>query len=268
MRPDMTTLELEDSTKCLLWMEHEIKEDNFNYTCYLTDLVNVYIEDLDKEAFMKRFNDLNEDLEVENYEEVLTELGRILQLSTGYKKRAKMFADGICEVNVDWVSEDIPYKWRFILRRGSSQQFNSQVFCQVFDCMYKLAQEKKTLLEVVRKKDLEIEDYETSGARLSRKSLKTGRFNEAEALKDTDTINDGPPDKVDFVSHPEFTELLKRSNLTVKTTASKNQYNGTNDNGTSSTTDATEKKRKYVKPNLFKISKNNRDNSKKPKLNI
>ena len=268
MRPDMTTLELEDSTKCLLWMDHEIKEDNFNYTCYLTDLVNVYIEDLDKEAFMKRFNDLNEDLEVENYEEVLTELSRILRLSTSCKKRAKMVVDsGDCEVNVDWVSEDIPYKWRFILRRGSSQQFNSQVFCQVFDCMYKLAQEKKTLLEVVRKKDLEIEDYETSGARLSRKSLKTGRFNEVEALQGTDTINDGPLDKVDFASHPEFTELLKRSNPTVKTTASKNQDNGTNDNGTTST-DTAEKKRKYVKPDLFKISKNNRDNSKKPKLNI
>ena len=109
---------------------------------------------------------------------------------------------------------------------------------------------------------------ETSGARLSRKSLKTGRFNEVEALQGTDTINDGPLDKVDFASHPEFTELLKRSNPTGKTTASKNQDNGTNDNGTASSTDAAEKKRKYVKPDLFKISKNNRDNSKKPKLNI
>merc|ERR1712062_247970 len=69
---------------------------------------------------------------------------------------------------------------------------------------------KDRLLRIIQDKDLEIEDYENNGSKLSRKKLRTGRF---DPEKDLEVFDDektsGPATTVDIVDSPKMREILR-----------------------------------------------------------
>ena len=66
-----------DALNCLIWLEIDL--ENVACKCYVTDLVNVYSEPLDQKLVKKRFEELNQDLEIDDFKEVLKAIQKNLQ---------------------------------------------------------------------------------------------------------------------------------------------------------------------------------------------
>jgi hypothetical protein len=65
-----------DGTRYLF--QHRVNGDTGGYEIFLTDLKVLYSQIFDLDAFAKEFHRLNKNLEISNYEEVLTEMFSIL----------------------------------------------------------------------------------------------------------------------------------------------------------------------------------------------
>ena len=234
---------------------------DIGYTCYLTDLINVYLETLDKSAFIAKFTQLNSDLEVDDYTEIQTDLLKRLQ-SVDSDKTIKVgdTSDGYC-IEMSWEDDGIPYNWTFQMSMGSSERFHQVVTTQLFHCLVTLCHQKDILLGVIRDKDLEIEDYENGGAKLSRKSLKTSRFQVSVDLDD----------KVPTTPLPSLTALLSSSKYEELLKTSKTIFDAQKKSSESAKIDTKNEnkntvKRKVEKPNLAKISRG--PMNKKPKFSL
>ena len=255
MNPEWVKIQLEDETECLIWFNIESNTEEFKYCCYLTDLTNIFKEEGDLHSFMTRFSSLNKDTEVEDEDQ--RGLVNYLKLSLKDCKKIGKRVNDIIELKLVWEWEGCDLKFIFKLSQGTSELFSEIVTRKLFLCLLKQQQDKDSLLEVIKKKDLEIEDYENCGARLSRSSLKTGK------LKVEDNIKDfivGPAPKImDYLADTKFKELLKSSVVPVQ--SHDKDLNVTNNADIK--TDTKDKKRKYVKPNLAQLANSNKVNAKK-----
>ena len=82
--------------KC--WMKVNISEhtyllqlrenkDTTGYSCYLTDLVNLFKEETNKHEFSVKFNNFNKDLELDDIDEAFKELMNIINSSENESKK-------------------------------------------------------------------------------------------------------------------------------------------------------------------------------------
>ena len=269
MHPDWFKVQFENKTDVLIWLKIDINPTGFKCICYLTDLTNIYLEEINKNEFEKRFSKLNDDLEVEDLADIVKSLQQ--KLPSDCKSIGRRLNDKI-EVEFDWewdggAEEDlrrevvIPLKWIFKLSLGTSEQFSELVTKKLFLCLLKQQQDKDFLLEVIKRKDQEIEDYENCGARLSRSSLKTGRFNSQDSIKDH--IASPVPEFSDYLADTKFKELLKSSVVLNQSNEDEPPVKKNED----CKTENKDKKRKYVKPNLAVLArKSNANANKKKKL--
>ena len=271
MHPDWFKIQFENKTDVLIWLKIDINPTGFKCICYLTDLTNIYLEEINKNEFEKRFSKLNDDLEVEDLADIAKSLQQ--KLPSDCKSIGRRLNDKI-EVEFDWEwdggagpEEDlrrevvIPLKWIFKLSLGTSEQFSELVTKKLFLCLLKQQQDKDFLLEVIKRKDQEIEDYENCGARLSRSSLKTGRFNSQDSIKDH--IASPVPEFSDYLADTKFKELLKSSVVLNQSNEDEPPVKKNED----CKTENKDKKRKYVKPNLAVLArKSNANANKKKKL--
>jgi len=234
---------------------------DIGYTCYLTDLVNLYLETLDKSAFIAKFTQLNSDLEVDDFTEIQTDLLKQLQGDNRDTKIKTSDASDGYSIDMSWEDDGIPYNWSFQMSKGSAEQFHQIVTTQLYHCVVTLNHQKEILLGVIRDKDLEIEDYENGGAKLSRKSLKTSRFQVSVDLDDK-VATKSLPSANDLLSSSKYEELLK---------ISKNLFDAQNKSSENAKNDPSNEnkhsvKRKVEKPNLAKIARG--PMNKKQKFNL
>lgn len=256
MHPDWIKIQLEDETDCLIWFNIESDSEDFRYSCYLTDLTNIYMEEGDLQSFQSRFCALNEDIEieVEDLKDVLNDL----KLSFKDCKKIGKRVDDKIELKLDWECDESNLKWTFILSPGTQEQFSEIVTKKLFLCLLKQQQDKDSLMEVIKKKDLEIEDYENCGARLSRSSLKTFKFKVEDNLKDH--IVGPAPKMLDYLADIKFKELLKSSFVSAPI----HDKDSNVTNNADIKTDTKDKKRKYIKPDLAALlCRSNKVNAKK-----
>ena len=255
MHPDWIKIQLEDETDCLIWFNIESDSEDFRYSCYLTDLTKIYLEEGDLQSFESRFCALNEDIEIEL--EDLKDVVNDLKLSLKDCKKIGKRVDDKIELKIDWEYEESNLKWTFFLSPGTPEQFSEIVTKRLFLCLLKQQQDKDSLMEVIKKKDLEIEDYENCGARLSRSSLKTFKFKMEDNLKDHIV---GPAPKMqDYLADVKFKELLKSSFVS----APSHDEDSNVTNNADIKTYTKDKKRKYIKPDLALLSRSNKVNAKK-----
>ena len=79
MTSGWTKVRLSDARECFVWLETSSDQ----CCCYLTDLVNIHTETLDHKQFKQRFDELNQDLEIDNVVDLLKDLASVL----GSKKK-------------------------------------------------------------------------------------------------------------------------------------------------------------------------------------
>ena len=261
MDPKWTKIQLEDETDCLIWMKSESNAGKFKYSCYLTDMTQIFREEGDLQNFETRFSELNDDMEVEDLRDVVNDLQLKLPLDD-CKKIGRRVGDKI-EVELDWEwdggvgdedGETYALRWMFKLSPGTIEQFSELVTKKLF---LKQQQDHDSLLEIIKKKDLEIEDYENCGASLSRSSLKTGKFKVENSIKDH--IVGPAPKMLDYFAGTRFKELLKSSFVSNPSHEKDSNIADNSDNKTSTK----DKKRKYDKPDLAALFKSNNVNAKK-----
>merc|ERR1712142_152317 len=237
-------------------------------TCYLTDMVNIFKEEVDKDKFSEIFSRVNGDLELDDICEGFEEVVGVMNKNDASKKVKGEVLLETCSINVEWVSEGIPYKWIFSLVRGSSSEFHDMITMSLLQNMARLIQEKKELVSIIRSKDLELEDYENSGAKLTRKALKTTWFTEEEAFSEKDPVQVN--DEVDFMTSRDM--QYRRINTRENSKQDDTELPPTSNDSASPLTVVTKEntpnldsKRKIVKPDLSKIA--DKLNNKKRKLN-
>ena len=265
MDPNWTKIQLDDETDFLIWIKRESNSGEFKYSCYLTDLTQIFWEEGDLQNFEKRFSQLNDDMEVEDLRDVVNDLQIKLPLNN-CKKIGRRVGDNI-EVELDWEwdggvededGETYALKFLFKLSPGTSEQFSELVTKKLFLCLLKQQQDHDSLLDIIKKKDLEIEDYENCGATLSRSSLKTGKFKKEDNIKDH--IVGPAPGMMDYFAHTRFKELLK-SSFVSNTSHEKDSDVANNTDTKTSTKD---KRRMYgKKPDLAALFESNNVNAKK-----
>jgi len=242
------------------------------YSCYLTDLLNIYKEIISKEIFAERFNEVNSDLEISDVGEVLTEVSSVIN-GEGEKKVVGEVREDFCEIKVDWQMDEIPYMWIFKMERGSSYDFNQQVTKFLLSSIALLLGERDYLVSVIRNKDLEIEDYENSGSKLTRKALKTTWFKPEVDLNETKATQ--IEDEIEFFTSPQIQNIMNRT-IIKKVEDEVNTKENVNENASQVNTNVHEEvkstlpnlstKRKILKPDLAKMV-GSKNKTKKLKLN-
>jgi len=215
MNPDWRKVKLSEEESGLIWLELSQDDDDVSVrcSCYFTDLVNIYSEHLNKTQIEARFLEQNSGIETEDYREFLTNVKTTLSVSKTSSNTSIYLTKESCKISIDWTSEGIDFKWFFQTNVGPSEMFYKLMSYPLISVIQQLRRDKETLLAVVRDKDLEIEDYENNGSRLSLKKLKTGKF-DPDVLK---TPDDGEKiDTVNIVADPDTWDVLTVKDLTVK----------------------------------------------------
>ena len=242
------------------------------YTCYLTDLVYMYKEQISKDEFSDKFSKINSDIELDDIDEGFKEVIEVMNKQVKKIKAEVLLKEDIFDMHVEWVSDGIPYNWIFNLVRGSSSEFHALITKSLLKGMAILLQEKKELVSIIRSKDLELEDYENSGAKLTRKALKTSWFKEDEAFQDREPVL--IDDEIDFMSSSEMQNVIDKTlKKTTETQSCKNtklasdldNIDAPQKENVKLSTSNLDSKRKIVKPDLAKIA--DKMNNKKRKLN-
>jgi len=152
------------------------------YRLLVTDMAQLMVEEVSSEHFKKRFIELNSDLEDVDMADGINEISEVLEDLTKCDKVAVEHGENSMKISLDWFSGGIPFSWEFLLQRSSGEMFESIVTKGLTSVISVLLQERDILFNIVRDKDLELEDYVNSGAKLTRKSLKTDRFDRVEFL--------------------------------------------------------------------------------------
>lgn len=173
------------------WTKISVCSENFLYSFVIeddgysilwTDMKDLFQEKLNAKEFSCKFTKLNEDLEDCDNSEGLKEIASILtQTETCEKVNVGRTENGL-ELEMDWSSDGLPFSWIFNLQKQSSGCFERNVTSALTGSIEMLLHQRNQLFRIIRDKDLEIEDYATSGAKLSRKSLKTEWFEKEKFL--------------------------------------------------------------------------------------
>lgn len=282
MNPDWRKVKISEGESALTWIQITQEEDDVSCSCYFTDLINIYSEHLNKTGIETRFQDRNPGMETDDYQDFLTNVRTALSDSENSAISVVKENDS-CNVDVDWTIEGIEYKWFFRTSLGPVQLFYKLVSYPLISGFEKLRQDKETLLSIIEAKDLEIEDYENNGSKLSLKKLRTVKFDP----RSLDTPGSGQlADTVNIIAHPAAREILH--NVSVKILFEKKldlsgEQGKTESSSTKESTQAAilisnpphiqseeevscRKKLKLEKPNLSEIAQNsNRFNKPKRK---
>lgn len=208
MKPDWRKVNLTSGENVLAWLQVPQDEaGDVSCTCYLTDTVNIYTEHLNTASIQSRFTEQNPGMETEDFLDFLDTLRTALSESQNSTISLARQTDS-CRLDIDWTIEGIEYKWLF-----QTKVQPHQLLCQVFYLPFiqlsqHLLHTRDSLVQTIQDKDLEIEDYENNGSRLSRKILRTGRFDPEKDLKGFDDKKT-PDSAVDIVDTPAVREILR-----------------------------------------------------------
>jgi len=159
------------------------------YTILWTDMKDLFQEKLNARGFTSKFAKLNEDLEDCDSSEGLKEIKSILNQPEKCEKVDVCHVENGLEIKMDWSSDGLPFSWTFNLQKQSSESFERNVTSALTWSIQVLLDQQNRLFRIIRDKDLEIEDYFTSGAKLSRKSLKTDWFEKEKFLTKNESFS-------------------------------------------------------------------------------
>ena len=284
MNPDWRKVNLNGEENVLCWLQvpQDETEADVSCSCYLTDTVNIYSEHLNTSSIQSRFTEQNPGLETEDFLDFLSNLRAALAGSHQPTISVTRNTDTV-RINIDWIMEGIDFKWFF-----ETNIQPHQLLCQLFYLPFihlsqHLLHTRDSLLRIIQDKDLEIEDYENNGSKLSRKKLRTGRFDPEKDLQAFgEEKTSGAETIVDIVDSSDMREILRTVSVKEESMISDNPPSQASDNppaqisnnptsdtspspakisdktGAESEEDKSIKKIKLEPPNLKKIAQSSR----------
>ena len=271
MKPDWRKVNLNSEENVLVWLHVPQDEGDVSCTCYLTDTVNIYTEQLNTARIQSRFTEKNPGMETEDFLDFLDDVRTAL--SGGSKSTISLTRQtDSCRLDITWTVEGIDYKWFFQANVQPHQLLYQVLYLPFIQLSQHLIHTRDSLLRTIRSKDLEIEDYKNNGSKLSRKNLKTRMFDPEKDLKAFDDEKT-PDSTADIVESPDVRKILRT--ISVKTFVEEKGIEERDesmisapypspaqisDNPQSEEENISIKRIKLEKPNLSKIAQSSRFN--------
>lgn len=158
-------------------------------TVVATDFRCLYQDYLDEGALQDRCKELNPDIEVttESLVKHVSE-GLTAAIERKTKKAPEVTAIAASESLILCLKMsigDVGFNWKFTMAAQSGSAFYSQVTLQMLVMLATLQEQKERLFAFLRNKDAEIAEYKASGARLTKRQLRTSPFDEDEFKHET-----------------------------------------------------------------------------------
>ncbi|XP_012498013.1 PREDICTED: non-homologous end-joining factor 1 [Propithecus coquereli] len=176
------------------------------YALLVSDLQQVWHEQVDTNVVSQRAKELNKRLTAPPAAFLchLDNLLRPLLMDTAHPSEATFSCECEAEALILRVRSELsglPFYWNFHCTLASPSLVSQHLICPLMGMSLALQCQVRELATLLRMKDLEIQDYQESGATLSRDRLKTEPFEEnsfleqfmVEKLPEACNIGDGRP---------------------------------------------------------------------------
>ena len=148
------------------------------YDLCVTDGVQMYSEKLKSHGIEDRCSDLNPAIDEAPANDLVEEISDMLANTSTHIEIVKPDSEvsKSMELTLQGKLFGYDFQWRFQLVRDSPQRFYDNVSKELLGVIGHMFEREKYLTQLLRDKDLEISDYLSTGATLTRKSLKTEPF--------------------------------------------------------------------------------------------
>ncbi|XP_077484153.1 non-homologous end-joining factor 1-like isoform X2 [Amblyomma americanum] len=156
----------------------------------VTDFMCLYQEILEEDVLQGRCKDLNPSIEVVT-ESLVRQLSQGLSAAIdGSSKNSPELTAVVdsasLEISLNMSIGEVRFRWTFRMTALGSDQFYSHVTLPMLVMLAALQEQRERLFALLSKKDAEISDLNASGARLSKKNLRTSPFDEDGFMEDTE----------------------------------------------------------------------------------
>lgn len=142
----------------------------------LTDLVNLWHEDLNTEQILKRCKDLNPSLEMPT-DKLISFLCELLHTTNSEDIKIDASNELRVELVIKKKRNEYPFNWHFHLEKQTPRQFLEIITRPLLAVVREASSLEADFCSMLRNKDKQIADYKASGAALSRRNLETPDFN-------------------------------------------------------------------------------------------
>lgn len=164
-----------------------------SYCMMISDLVHLYHEEMGESQIQQRSENLNPGIEMP-LERVIKQIKNSLEdcLRPGGPSNIRNTitvskqSDQHLEIKVESCVAEIIFVWFFTLSSMGPFSVSTYLLQPLIGMCTELKRRNQELIDIIRHKDEEIEDYKMNGSRVTRKRLETKRFVESDFVSDMD----------------------------------------------------------------------------------
>lgn len=165
-----------DSECFVIKFQKNIASDsNAIVTCWLSNFKLLWTESIASIAILqKRFSELNRQLDIDDDKlfEMITRLPQSIQYTEFQANE-----NGKHKLSFEYhLSKEIKARYCWLLQKSNEQLFFEHITKPMMSQMLELHTSRSQLIDLVQRKDQEIEQYKMDGAKLTRKQLATKPF--------------------------------------------------------------------------------------------
>jgi non-homologous end-joining factor 1 len=151
-------------------------EEGAGYEVLLWDGGVMWTEKLEEEGMVERMATLNPNVEAPS-SLVISHLSSLLYTSLPAFAETEAGNGKTLSISGS-MSGGLPFSWQFHCTPAPHDVVETHLVGPLLSCLHELCCQRRDLLEVMRKKEREIQDYRDGGASLSRRNLETAPFQE------------------------------------------------------------------------------------------
>ncbi|RZB39773.1 uncharacterized protein BDFB_006774 [Asbolus verrucosus] len=148
-----------------------------NLEIYLSDLINIWIQNISKESTLKHFQEANPlfDIKVDEVvAEVIDLVNNISDLSTEISN-----SNEALQLILKSQKSEFKIEFRFNFEKASSDAFLKEITVPLIQTVKHLEDQQKMLCNLIHRKDRELEEYKLEKGEISRDDLITDKFDES-----------------------------------------------------------------------------------------
>ncbi|XP_050406642.1 non-homologous end-joining factor 1 [Patella vulgata] len=153
-----------------------------SYEVLITDLCSFWHEKMEEQELKKRIQKLNPSIEAP-LTKVLDQINQNVNIPMNQDDHLsvtmKDCEDGgqNCIMSINSQLAGMPFIWKFVCEPADSELAKENLTVPLMAMVSELLRRQQELFSIIYKKDKEIEDYKSQGARISRRYLVTPPFN-------------------------------------------------------------------------------------------
>ncbi len=162
----------EDDVIPSTWLFHLRKCGDGGYQLRLTNAASAFQERLSSDQVQDRCGRINPAVEADS-DDLVEEIQQLMSDGTTHLKLRKE-GENALELEVAGKLFGYDFRWNFATKK-EEDAFDS-VLRPALKCISLLLEQRRKLVDIIRAKDLELLDFEQAGHSLTRKNLKTPKF--------------------------------------------------------------------------------------------